>query len=165
MIVGESKIETRPAKQLIGMRNTISQAQNETAALWRSFMPRRKEVGQAIGTELYAVRVYPAGYFSAYQPEMLFEIWAGVEAQPSGTPPAGMEHLAIPAGMYARFTYRGHPRAFAPDFIFMMNEWLPRHSYALDERPHVAVMGEKYRNNEPDSEEEIWMPIRALSNA
>ncbi|MEN9524835.1 MAG: hypothetical protein RLZZ256_219, partial [Bacteroidota bacterium] len=32
--------------------------------------------------------------------------------------------------------------------------------YLLDERPHVEVMGSKYKNNDPASEEDIWIPIR-----
>ncbi len=38
--------------------------------------------------------------------------------------------------------------------------WLPASGYVLDNRPHFAVMGEKYRNEDPDSEEEIWIPIK-----
>jgi AraC family transcriptional regulator len=33
----------------------------------------------------------------------------------------------------------------------------------LDQRPHVEVMGEKYKNNDPDSEEEIWIPIKPIA--
>jgi len=30
----------------------------------------------------------------------------------------------------------------------------------LDDRPHFEVLGDKYKNADPDSEEEIWIPIR-----
>jgi AraC family transcriptional regulator len=29
----------------------------------------------------------------------------------------------------------------------------------LDDRPHFEVLGEKYKNNDPTSEKEIWIPI------
>jgi AraC family transcriptional regulator len=29
----------------------------------------------------------------------------------------------------------------------------------LAARPHMELLGEKYRNNDPHSEEEIWIPI------
>jgi predicted transcriptional regulator YdeE len=30
----------------------------------------------------------------------------------------------------------------------------------IDNRPHFEVLGDKYKNNDPSSEEEIWIPIR-----
>jgi len=27
--------------------------------------------------------------------------------------------------------------------------------------PRIEILGEKYRNNDPDSEEEIWIPVKA----
>lgn len=32
--------------------------------------------------------------------------------------------------------------------------------YELDEREHYELLGEKYKNNYPASEEEIYLPIR-----
>ena len=43
---------------------------------------------------------------------------------------------------------------------FIFNDWLPSSKYVLDTRPHFAVMGSKYRNNDPDSEEELWIPVK-----
>jgi hypothetical protein len=30
----------------------------------------------------------------------------------------------------------------------------------LDDRPHFEVLGSKYRNNDPESEEETWIPTK-----
>jgi len=30
----------------------------------------------------------------------------------------------------------------------------------LDNRPHFEVLGEKYKNGDPESEEEIWIPVK-----
>ncbi|MFM9945765.1 MAG: GyrI-like domain-containing protein, partial [Bacteroidia bacterium] len=38
--------------------------------------------------------------------------------------------------------------------------WIPNSEYNLDNRPHFEILGEKYKNNHPDSEEEIWIPIK-----
>jgi AraC family transcriptional regulator len=35
---------------------------------------------------------------------------------------------------------------------------LPGSEYFLDNRPHFEVLGDKYKNNDPTSEEEIWKP-------
>jgi hypothetical protein len=32
----------------------------------------------------------------------------------------------------------------------------------LNKRPHFAKMGEKYKNEDPDSEEELWIPIKSI---
>ena len=32
--------------------------------------------------------------------------------------------------------------------------------YEFDNRPQFEILGEKYKNNAPDSEEEIWIPIK-----
>ena len=32
--------------------------------------------------------------------------------------------------------------------------------YTLDDRPHFEILGEKYKNQDPDSEEELWIPIK-----
>jgi AraC family transcriptional regulator len=44
------------------------------------------------------------------------------------------------------------------NYIFM--EWLPQSNYQLDNRPHFQILGEKYKHNQPDSEEEVWIPIK-----
>ena len=33
-------------------------------------------------------------------------------------------------------------------------------NYEIAERQHFAVMGEKYKKDHADSEEEIWIPVR-----
>jgi len=38
--------------------------------------------------------------------------------------------------------------------------WLPASDYVLDNRPHFEVLGDKYKNNDPSSEEEVWIPIK-----
>jgi AraC family transcriptional regulator len=36
--------------------------------------------------------------------------------------------------------------------------------YFLDDRPHFEILGDKYKNGDPDSEEEIWIPIKQKNN-
>ena len=45
-------------------------------------------------------------------------------------------------------------------FQYIFRTWLPSSSYQLDDRPHFEVLGAKYKNNDPESEEEIWIPIK-----
>lgn len=49
-------------------------------------------------------------------------------------------------------------------FICIFSDWLPKSDYELDERPHFEILDEKYKNDDPNSEEEIWIPIRNKNN-
>jgi AraC family transcriptional regulator len=44
-------------------------------------------------------------------------------------------------------------------FQYIYSTWLPASGYALDNRPHFELLGEKYKQGSPHSEEEIWIPI------
>jgi AraC family transcriptional regulator len=48
-------------------------------------------------------------------------------------------------------------------FQHIFETWLPQSGYELDNRPHFEVLGEKYRNNDPESEEDIYIPIKVVS--
>jgi AraC family transcriptional regulator len=62
-------------------------------------------------------------------------------------------------GLYAVFNYKGL-NTDNRIFIHIFTEWLPSSGYVLDERPHFEILGEKYKNNDPESEEEIWIPVK-----
>lgn len=77
--------------------------------------------------------------------------------------PENMETFTLPGGLYAAFDYKG---LNTDDSIFqyIFGTWLPNSDYDLDDRPHFEVLGEQYRNNDPASEEEIWIPIKFKNN-
>ena len=71
----------------------------------------------------------------------------------------GLETFVLPEGQYAVFQYKG----LSSDnsiFQYIFGTWLPGSDYVLDDRPHFEVLGDKYKNNDPASEEEIWVPIQ-----
>ncbi|HEY0739890.1 MAG TPA: GyrI-like domain-containing protein [Chryseosolibacter sp.] len=153
------RIEIIEAKKLIGMSLTMSLASNRTGELWRSFMPRRTEISARLNNNLIALQLYHHTHFSEFSPAREFTKWAAVEVSDFNDVPEGMQTLIVPSGQYAIFHYKGasnDTRIF--DFIF--REWLPSSPYQLDNRPHYEVLGEKYKNLDPSSEEEICIPIR-----
>jgi AraC family transcriptional regulator len=154
-----------PEKRLLGLRRSMSFADNQTFALWRDFMPWRGAIANSLSADLYSLEIYPLGYFDNFNPATEFEKWAAVEvADFTGTPPA-LETLVVPPGLYAVFPYRG-PASDAPKiYRYIFSVWLPPSGYFLDDRPHFAVMGEKYSNESADSEEEIWIPVRPKHDA
>ncbi len=154
------RIETLPQKKLIGQKLTMSLTDNRTAQLWRSFMPRRKEIINHIGTEFYSLQQYDDHYFLEFNPARSFEKWAAIEVTDFDLIPEGMVALTLSSGLYAVFAYKG-PSSRGPQiFQYIFGTWLPSSEYQLDNRLHFEVLGEKYKNDDPESEEEIWIPIR-----
>ena len=149
-------ITTLTEKKLVGKHLTMSLANNLTGQLWGSFMPRRREVQNAVGPDLYSLQVYPTGYFERFSPQNEFVKWAAVEVADFENIPEGMEGFTLPGGLYAVFQQKGMDTAI---FQYIYAEWLPQSGYSLDERPHFELLGEKYKQGSPDSEEEIWVPI------
>ncbi len=157
----EPRITKLNSKLLVGKRLRMSIANDRTVELWQSFMPRRNEISQKASNFLYSVQVFDSeNYFSQFSPEAEFDKWAAVEVSGIDDIPAEIETLEIPEGNYAVFNYKGPASAALPFFQYIFQEWIPKSEYAVDNRPHFALMGEKYRGNNPDSEEEIWVPVR-----
>lgn len=155
----QAQVKTISSKTFIGKRLTMSFANNATFQLWNGFMPRRHEIKNVVGSEMYSADVYPSGFFAAFDPTAPFEKWAAVEVSNTETIPEGIEILHTPEGLYAVFLFKG-TTADAPAFYnAIFTQWLPANGYKVDARPHFAIMGAKYKHNDPESEEEIWIPI------
>lgn len=153
-------IQTLPATKLIGYRLTMSLINNKTAELWRGFMPRRREITNSIGADMFSVNIYSENYFVHFNPAAEFEKWAAIPVTGLDAIPEGMETLTLPEGKYAVFHYKGAPENGAEVFKYIFQQWLPQSGYELDNRPHFEVLGEKYKNGSEESEEEIWIPVK-----
>jgi len=156
----QATLVTARAKKLVGQRMQMSLSDNRTAELWRRFLPRRREIQHYTGTALYSVEVYDDQYFIHFDPANGFDKWAAVQVTEFAAVPEGLEAVTLPGGLYAVFVYRGPASAGRETYRYIFGTWLPESEYALDNRPHFAVMGEKYRNEELSSEEEIWIPVK-----
>ena len=88
-----------------------------------------------------------------------FEKWAAVEVSDFSNVPDGMKTFLLKGGLYAIFVHKGSSTDNST-FDFIYSTWLPNSDYILDNRPHFEILGKKYRNNDPSSEEEIWIPVR-----
>jgi AraC family transcriptional regulator len=154
------RIETLKEKKLTGKRMRMSLSGNKTGELWRSFMLRRKEITNNIGTDLYSMQVYDPLYFSKFSYDAEFEKWAAIEVTDFSIVPDEMETTILPEGLYAVFLHKGAASKGRETFQYIFGTWLPGSDYLLDNRPHFELIGEKYKNEDPDSEEEIWIPVK-----
>jgi AraC family transcriptional regulator len=151
------RIEILPEKKLIGKRLQMSLANNKTQELWQSFMPRRTKIQNTISTDFFAVQVYESTYFEAFNPNAIFEKWATLEVADFDNIPAEMESFTLSGGLYAIFEHKGQSTAI---FDYIFRDWIPNSEYDLDQRPHFEILGTKYKKEDPNSEEEIWIPIK-----
>jgi len=155
----EPIIKILPEKKLIGKRLRMTLADNKTQELWKSFMPRRKEIKNNLTTELFSMQVYDNSvYFKNFDLNAPFEKWAAIEVPDFSAIPEGMESYILTGGLYAVFFYKG----LSTDtkiFEYIFGIWLPASEYIIDNRPHFEILGDNYKNYDPDSEEEIWIPV------
>ena len=154
------KIEISNEKKLVGKRMTMSYADYRIGQLWGSFMPRRKEITNNLTNDLISMVVYQSTHFADFKPTNEFEKWATVEVANFNNVPDEMETYILPSGLYAVFLYEGMATSISSFYENIFTVWIPNSAYVLDDRAHFEVLGEKYKNNDPSSEEEIWIPIK-----
>jgi len=156
------KIVTIKPKILVGINQKMSLTNNTTAQLWQKFMPMRKLIKQTVGNDLYSLQQYNGVLsLSTFSPDNTFTKWAAVEVEHGNDIPENMEALTLAGGLYAVFLYKGLPANYAATFRYIFGTWFPQSDYEVDDRPHFEVLGEKYSNTSPESEEEIWIPIKS----
>lgn len=154
------RIEKINENKLVGKRLTMSFANYRVGELWQSFMPKYKEIKNNLNSDLVSMAIYQSNHFTNFKPTNEFERGATVEVSDFNNVPREMETYMLPAGFYAVFLHKGDAKEFASTFRYILEVWLPGSDYFLDDRPHFEVLGEKYKNNDPQSEEEIWIPIK-----
>jgi len=159
----EVRIEELPKKTLVGKSLRMSLANNKTHVLWRNFMLDKSAIKNVIGTDLYSVQVYDElHYFENFNPNVEFAKWAAIEVENHNSIPPDFMSFTIESGLYAVFLHKGTVSEFPKTFQFIFNTWLPNSEYELDNRPHFELLGKKYKNNSPDSEEEVCIPIKKM---
>lgn len=153
------RIERIKEKKLIGYKLKMSLTNNKTVQLWRQFGPRIKEIQNRVNEDKISMQIYNSSYFVSFNPENEFEKWATVEVKDFNSIPNEMKSFTLQEGIYAVFDYKGSSSDNSI-FQYIFGEWLPNSPYQIDDRPHFEVLGRNYKNNDSNSEEEIWIPIK-----
>jgi AraC family transcriptional regulator len=157
------EIKTLSAKKLIGIQLSMSISSNRTVELWRNFMPRRREITNSVAPELYSMQIFKQDFdFRNFDINAEFIKCAAIEVSDHNHIPEGMIAINLEEGLYAVFIHRGPASEGERTFRYIFSEWLPQSGYEIDKRPHFEILGEKYKNDSPDSEEEIWIPISKI---
>lgn len=153
------RLEAFPRTLIMGQSMRMSFASNSTFELWKNFMPHRHKIANERHPDLFSLQQYGIG-FDWRDPDCEFVKWAGIEVKANHEPVDGMQTFEIPDGRYAVFKHTGPPESAVATFGYIFNSWLPASGFALDDRPHFEILGEKYNHGALDSEEEIWIPIQ-----
>lgn len=66
-------IKTIAEKKLVGHAVEMSFLENKTFQLWSGFMPKRKEINNAVDGNLYSLEVYPENHFDNFDPNDTFQ--------------------------------------------------------------------------------------------
>lgn len=157
----EPKIKNIESISLVGYSLEMSFNDNSTVEMWSTFMPRRKEVKNTAGTDLFNLQFYPKDFFTFFNPGAQFKKMAAVAVSAVEDIPEGMGELLLPGGKYAVINYKGSGEDFHLIITYILRDWLPRSGFKLDySRPHFEILGEKYKRGHADSEEEIYIPIK-----
>lgn len=153
------QIKTIDEKKLIGKKLSMSFSDFKISELWQSFMPLLSGIHNPVSADLISMSVYPPGHFENFSPSNSFDKWAAIEVADFAKIPENLKSYVLPGGLYAVFHHKG----FSNDqsiFKYIFGIWLPGSDYRLDNRPHFEVLGEKFKLNSIDSEEDIYIPIR-----
>lgn len=154
------EIELIKTKILCGVKFNTSLHLNNTFLLWQNFMQNKNKIPNILHADLFSVEIYPSHYFEVFDPTVSFEKWAASEVSNKLQVLEDFDYLTIPEGLYAKFLYKGHPQNAQASFHYIFTDWLPQSNYLLDQRPHFELMGKGYKNNQPDSEEFFYIPIK-----
>lgn len=157
----EPEIITIKERKLVGMKIRTSLSEDRTVELWSTFKPRVKEISNRKNNDFYSVQIFDEVLeFDQFTPQTFFEKWAAVEIESVENLPEGFDLFTLSAGKYARFIHKGPSDTFPETSKYIFGNWLPNSEYQLDSRPHFEIMGERYQVNNPDSEEEVYIPIQ-----
>lgn len=155
------RIETYNEKKFAGKKVMMTFREDKTWELWQGFMPKRRKIKNTVGTELYSLQIYGEEFdFASPNIDKEFVKYAMVEVTDFKDIPVEMEKLTIEKGLYAVFMHKGAQITAMKTYKYIFLEWLSNSEYEVDSRPHVEILGEKYKNNDMESEEEIWIPVR-----
>lgn len=156
----QPKFKTIKNTTLLGMSKQMSLLKDETASLFREFMPRKKEIKNLKNSDVFDLQVYHKNHFNNFNPATVFTKYVLVECNSINDIPNGMETFELIAGDYAVFEYKGLS-SDTSIYEYIYANWIPNSKYELDDRPHFGVLTEKTKLNDPNSEEDIWIPIKS----
>ncbi len=156
----EYRIETINEKRLVGKQLGMSVMNDQTGALWQSFIPLMGEIKHRVGDGFYSMQIYEHVFdLRTFDPNQAFIKWAAVEVSDYDTISEGTETYILKGGSYAVFNHVGPASTFIKSLQYIHGTWLPSSDYRVDQREHFELLPAGYNPMDEDAREEIWVPI------
>lgn len=153
------RIELIKDRKFVGQSKSMSLIDNFTFELWSSFRPKINQISHRMNNDFISLQEYGGvSYFSNFDLSNIFTKYALVEVHCFVND--GFDHVTITDTLYAVFLHKGSSEDFPLTMNFILSEWLPTSSYRLVDAPHFEVLDNRYKKENPDSQEEIWVPIQ-----
>ena len=154
--MNEPRIIEFKGSLLCGKSKSMDLQTFSPSAVWNQFMPRLSDITNRLNNDLISLRAFE--YIPHFGPTSnpKFTYWGGAETEVKID---GFEHIYIPSGTYAVFHYKGLS-SDSTIWKYIYGEWLPNSKWELDDRPHFERLGHAYNNGDPNSEEDIYIPLR-----
>ena len=144
-------------KKIAGIRRTATFETNNMVIreIWPAFMKCKNQIKNQVSSWLFSIQIFDNSFPDE---KTKFEKWAAVEVNDFESVPENFDTLEIQGGLYAVFIHKGTASMSTNNFIF--NEWLPNSKYIFDNREQFEIMPPNYHPDDPEAEEEIWIPIK-----
>ncbi|MCP4440172.1 MAG: GyrI-like domain-containing protein [Aureispira sp.] len=154
----QPKIVDLPPRKLMGMQEQMSFSDDKTFMLWKQFRTTLRTTTPNNYTEFYSLQQYPKDF--DFTPNTYFRKWAAVKVDDSIPVPLEIEIFPLKGGLYAIFIHKGPANTFFKTSNYIFAEWLPNSEYELDHRAHFEILTPDYKPNDPNAQEEVWIPIK-----
>lgn len=152
----QPKIIEITEKKLVGISLEMSMAENKTAQLFQTFMPRRNEIKNRLNPFVFDLQEYPPNYFQQFNPKAKFRKYALAEVSRFADIPKKMQQFVLPRGKYAVFNGYFDNRIF--EYIY--SEWLPHSGFVVDKRPHFDILDENQKSGNVKNHQDIYIPVK-----
>lgn len=149
----EPQIVDQPGFIVIGMHYHGRNEQNEIFQMWQALGARMPEIPQVINPEIAYGLSDNVDHDTGE-----FDYVAGLEVREGTALPEGMVQWEVAGGTYAVFPCTLPTLGEVFDAVY--STWLPKSGYQRADGPEVERYDEHFDPQDPDSQLEVFIPIR-----
>ena len=141
----------------------MNMMKDRTAEVWKTFMPLFAQIPGKVNLQKISIQNYGGAFdIHSFTPETLFMRGAAVEISGEQELPTPLETLKFRGGLYLKTRYKGLPQNAVTFFQKLYLEVLPQMKLQPDNRIQFELLLPNYSPENPDSEEDVFIPVRPM---
>lgn len=157
----QAKIVSLPKMYVVGMQCTTSVNNDKIEQLWKDFCPVMDTINNRKGSHYLGMgSSTEPGWKDNWSNDYEFNYMACVEVDENTIPPKNMVLKEISACRYAVFTHKGDVRNLGNTIEYIYGEWLRNCNHELIEHEDFVWYDERFKDNDPNSEVDVYIPIK-----